>query len=376
MKKLLALILALCMVFALAACGGGSAPAATEAPAAEAPAEEAPAEEAPAEEAPAEKAPEDYTGEVVLYTSMTDSDLDALITSFNEVYPNVYVDVQNGSAGELTTRIRGEASNPQGDVTWGGMADSDGRTYEDIYEDYVTAHDAENVEAYRSPNGLYSMDHLSTVAFCVNTELEAELGLDIQSYADLLDPKLTGKVVTASPHDSSAAWNNVCNIMSVFGNDSDEAWDYIAKLMPQLTIVQSSSTCFRGVYDGEYVVGLTYEDGAITLVRDGATNVEVRYPAEGTSAAVYGMALIKNGPNPENAKLLIDFVTSAEGQTAMAAKQMGTLRYTNANYTEPDGAWLKPASEIKWVDRDTPYLTEHKADILEHWDEVYAEVVG
>ena len=50
MKKILALLLALTMVFALAACGGGSAPAATQAPAAEAPAE-APAEEAPAAEA-------------------------------------------------------------------------------------------------------------------------------------------------------------------------------------------------------------------------------------------------------------------------------------------------------------------------------------
>ena len=51
MKKIIALLLALVMVFALAACGGNSAPAATQAPAAEAPAEEAPAEEAPAEPA-------------------------------------------------------------------------------------------------------------------------------------------------------------------------------------------------------------------------------------------------------------------------------------------------------------------------------------
>ena len=68
MKKILAMLLALCMIFALAACGE-TAPAETkpaeepaaeapaEEPAAEAPAEEAPAEEAPAEEAPAEEAP-------------------------------------------------------------------------------------------------------------------------------------------------------------------------------------------------------------------------------------------------------------------------------------------------------------------------------
>ena len=49
MKKLFAMILALAMVMSLAACGGSSAPAATEAPKADAPA--APAAEAPAAEA-------------------------------------------------------------------------------------------------------------------------------------------------------------------------------------------------------------------------------------------------------------------------------------------------------------------------------------
>jgi len=65
MKKILALLLALCMVLALAACGSSApAPAAEEAPA-EAPAEEAaaPAEEAPAEEAPAEEAPAEEPAE-------------------------------------------------------------------------------------------------------------------------------------------------------------------------------------------------------------------------------------------------------------------------------------------------------------------------
>jgi len=50
MKKAFALLLALIMVLSLVACGGSSAPAATEAPMAEAPAAEAPAAEAPAAE--------------------------------------------------------------------------------------------------------------------------------------------------------------------------------------------------------------------------------------------------------------------------------------------------------------------------------------
>ena len=232
------------------------------------------------------------------------------------------------------------------------------------------------MEGYTSPNGLYSMDHLSTVVFCVNTELEAELGLNITSYEDLLDPALKGQITTADPNSSSSAWNNLSNIMAAFGTDSEEAWAYIEQLMPNLVMLGSSSQVFKQVQQGEYVVGLTYEDGAVGLLRDGAENIRLQYPTNGTSASAFGTALVKNGPNPENAKLMIDFICSAEGQTALAAAQEGTLRYTNANYETPENAWLAPASEITWVTRDVKYMTENKPAILEHWNELWANAGG
>lgn len=99
------------------------------------------------------------------------------------------------------------------------------------------------------------MDHLSTVVFCINKDLEAELGLEINSYEDLLDPKLKGQIVTADPNSSSSAWNNLSNIMAVYGMDSDEAWAYIEKLMPNLVIAGSSSAGFKSVQQGEYARG-------------------------------------------------------------------------------------------------------------------------
>ena len=87
--------------------------------------------------------------EVQLYSTMTEADLDALITCFNDVYPNIEVIVTNGSAGELTTRIDGEKGNPQGDLVWGGMADSDGDAYAEIFEAWVSVYDAENMEGYK-----------------------------------------------------------------------------------------------------------------------------------------------------------------------------------------------------------------------------------
>ena len=55
MKKIIAMLLAMAMVLAFAACAKTEAPAATEAPATEAPATEAPATEAPATEVPVEE---------------------------------------------------------------------------------------------------------------------------------------------------------------------------------------------------------------------------------------------------------------------------------------------------------------------------------
>ncbi len=104
MKKIIALLCALTMVLALAACGSNAAaPAATEAPAAEAPAEEAPAAEAPAEEAPAETA----TYKVGISQLVTHVALDAATQGFqdalNELLPGqVEFDYQNAANDPAT----------------------------------------------------------------------------------------------------------------------------------------------------------------------------------------------------------------------------------------------------------------------------------
>jgi len=101
MKKILALLLALTMVFALAACGGQSAPAAPQAPAekaAEQPAEEA----APAEEpAPAEEI------ELIVFAaaSMTET-LTEIKGLYEAANPGVTITYNFDSSGTLKTQIQ------------------------------------------------------------------------------------------------------------------------------------------------------------------------------------------------------------------------------------------------------------------------------
>jgi iron(III) transport system substrate-binding protein len=310
---------------------------------------------------------------LVLYATMTENDLNNLISGFNEKYPDVEVEVVNGSAGELTARITAEKNKPQGDLMWGGLSSSDGDTYSDVFEHWLSDYESEIMPDYQSTNGFYNLDHLSTVVFCVNKELEQKLGLNIKGYKDLLNPALKGKIVLSDPNSSSAAWNNLSNIMAVYGNDSKEAWDYVEALMKnKLVISTSSSVCFKSVDSGEYVVGLTYEDGASTLLKSGSDKIRMVYPEEGASAFAFGCAVIKGAPHEAAAKAMVNYLMSAEGQTRLG-NALGTLRFTNtkAKYKTP---YLPDSADVKWVKRDVAWLTANKKAVLNHWNTLYATV--
>ena len=107
MKKFIALLLALVMVMALAACSVETAPAATEAPATEAPKTEAPVETEPAGPAPVE---------ISLWTFPVgkwgdEATVNGWISAFQAKYPHItvkveYLDYQSGD-DKLNTAIEG-----------------------------------------------------------------------------------------------------------------------------------------------------------------------------------------------------------------------------------------------------------------------------
>lgn len=357
MKKYLALLLALAMVFALCACGGSAAPAESAAPESAAPAEETPAE--PAE--PAEKAPEDYTGNLVVYSPHDADPLNAGVEMFRQAYPNINVEVIAAGTGELCQRVVAESANPQGDVLWGGGADTLA-AYTDYFAPYVCANDDVIDEAYKDANDLWIGESPLPMVFIYNKTLIDEADVPT-TWEGLCDESLKGKIAYASPAKSGSAYTQLCTML--FSQPTlDEGWALVEKFIANLDgkIQDSSGNCHKLVASGEYVLGVTIEKSAV-LYNDNP-DIGYVYP-EKNSAVPDGVALIKNCPNEENAKLFIDFVTSLECQTAQNGDW--ARRPVRSDLT-PVG--LCELSELDLGDYDFAFAATEKESIVEKWNDL------
>ena len=234
-----------------------------------------------------------------------------------EKYPNVKVEVVAAGTGELCNRIAAESANPIADVLWGGGADSLA-AFKDYFAPYVCANDDVIAEEYKDPDDKWIGESPLPMVLFYNKELIEKDGMTIpESWEDLTKPEWKGKIAYCLPSKSGSAYTQLCTML--FSQPTiDEGWALVEKFIANLDgkLQDSSGNCHKLVASGEYALGVTIEKSAV-LYNDNP-DIGYVYP-EKNSAVPDGVALIKGCPNEENAKLFIDFVTSAECQTAQNA---------------------------------------------------------
>ena len=353
MKKILALILALVMVLSLVACGAKEEAPATEAPQAAAP------EAAP--EAPAEKTPEDYTGSLVVYSPHDADPLNAGVALFQAAYPNINVEVIAAGTGELCQRVVAESENPQGDVLWGGGADTLA-AYVDYFAPYVCANDDVIGDAYKDAADLWIGESPLPMVFIYNKTLIDEADVPT-TWEGLCDEKLKGQIAYASPAKSGSAYTQLCTML--FSQPSlDEGWAMVEKFIANLDgkIQDSSGNCHKLVAAGEYAIGVTIEKSAV-LYNDNP-DIGYIYPSA-NSAVPDGVALIKGCPNEENAKLFIDFVT---GMDCQVDQNVNWKRRPVRSDLAPEG--LCELSTLDLGNYDFAYAANNKEAIVEKWNDL------
>lgn len=341
MKKLFTVLLAVMMTLSLTACGGG----------------------------------ETEEQHLVIYSPNSDK-LIEVAEKFGE-QTGIQVEVVSLGTGECLERIVAEKENPQADVLYGGVNYANAFKYADYFEQYTAKGDENLPEAYQNTNGVathYCLD--GSAALLINVDLLKKLGInpdDFKGYKDLLRPELQGKIAMGDPAASSSAWAELTNMLLVMGNEpyDDAAWDWVKEFIGQLNgILSSSSAIYKGVVNGEYVVGVSYEDPCVSLLVDGATNVKIVYPEEGAVWLPAGAAIVKNAPNMDNAKKFLDWLISEEGQNAIAET---TARPVNTNIVNT-AKEMTPFSEINIAYEDMKLCGDNKTEWQTKWTNLYNEV--
>ena len=292
MKKTLALLLALTMVFALAACGGQSAPAATQAPAEEAanqPAEEA----APAEEtAPAEEI------ELIVFAA--------------------------ASMTETLTEIKGlyEAANPGVKITYN--FDSSGTLKTQIQE-------GAECDLFISA-GQKQMNQLdSTASEEVNTE-----GLDFVlqgSRINLLENKVVLVVPEGNPKgiesfDQLAELLKNGDVLMAMGNSDVPVGQYTQKILAWYELSEEDLAAAGAITYGTNVKEVTTQvseasvDCGVVYCTDafsaGLTVVEGA-TAEMCGQVIYPAAVLNVSTHPEAAQSFLDYLTTDEAMAVFKA---------------------------------------------------------
>ena len=122
------------------------------------------------------------------------------------------------------------------------------------------------------------------------------------------------------------------------------------------------------VYSGEYVVGLTFEEGGAKYVADGAP----------VSWSIWrrrhfkpdGVYIIKNAKNMKNAKGFIDFVTSKEAQTIIV--QQLNRRSVRKDVPAPD--YMTAKEDMNIIFDEEAVVVEKKQEWIDRFLEIFTGI--
>ena len=223
MKKFLALLLALVMVFALAACGEADAPAS-----------DAPASEAPASDAPASEAPADGAAGSVYYLNFK-PEADAAWQELAALYTEqtgVPVKVVTAASGEYSSTLTAEmdksdmptlfqCGNQAGLDTWGDYCYD--LTDSAVYKEMTT----DDFNLFGENGEVYCIGYCyEAFGIIVNTELLAEAGYELSDITNFESLKSVAEDITARHATGELPFA----AFSSAGLDSSSSWRFSGHL--------------------------------------------------------------------------------------------------------------------------------------------------
>ena len=183
-----------------------------------------------------------------------------------------------------------------------------------------------------------------------------------KSFADLLDPKWTGKLIKAHPAYSGTI------MTATFQIARDLGWEYFERLARQKVMqVQSSTDPPKKLALGERAVMADGNDYNLVQLKEQGAPVEVVYPTEGTPIITGPTAVFKSAPNPNAARLFQAWLHSREAQQLLV--DFAAQHSVHAQVVEKPGR--RKLSEIKLMKDDPAGVEKSAEDIKTRYARIF-----
>jgi iron(III) transport system substrate-binding protein len=263
-------------------------------------------------------------GTLTVYCSIIDEQCRAGVAAFERA-TGIKVTMVRRGTGETYAQIRAEASNPRGDVWWGGPGDPHLQAGEEgLLEEYKSPKLAElhpwavrlaELSKYRTA-GTY----LGALGVGYNTEVLRKKNIpEPKCWADLLDARFRDEVQIADPNSSGTAYVMLATIVQLMGEDKGFA--YLKALHRNVNqYTKSGIAPVKATASGETGVGIAFLHDMVTMRVAGAA-VQTMAPCEGTGYEIGAVSLIKGRKNTEAARTFFDWALSAEAQRIVGVDQ-------------------------------------------------------
>ena len=310
-------------------------------------------------------------GKLTLYCSVEIDVCEMLVQAF-EKETGIDVAMTRKSSGETFAQIKAEASNPKGDVWYGGTGDphltasQEGLTmeYKSIYfDELIPAAQQQAATGNYRTSGLY----VGALGYGYNADLIASKGLPVPtSWEDLTNPAYKGEIQMANPNSSGTAYTTLATILQIFGEE--EGWEYMKKLHLNINqYTKSGSAPIKAAGRGENTIGICFQHDGVKQAVKGLP-VTVVSPSEGTGYEVGSMSIIEGARNLDEAKQFFDWALSADIQTLTFTS--GTALQVPANKNAQADPNAPDVSTIKLIDYDfaTYGNKDKRAELLSKWD--------
>jgi iron(III) transport system substrate-binding protein len=295
-------------------------------------------------------------GKVVVYTS-NDSNLNRFVFEAFTKETGIEVESVEAGSGVVFRRIASERERPLGDIVW-GVSRTLLRANKALLAPYAFKNKDAVPAMFRDGDDLWLGTNVHLLVILQNTKLiPADAGP--KRWDDLLDPKWKGKIAFTDPANSGSAYSNLTMLAQLWGNN-DAAWDKVAQLLANTKVLNRSTLVFQGVGNGEFALGMSLEYAGYQWSSNGAP-VKVIYPQDGTIAQMEGVAIIKGGPNAENAKAFADYVSRKDIREKILGFAFRRAARGDLDLAKLPGQ-MPQLTDIKLVDYDEDAWVEKRAE--------------